>query len=60
MFCFEIKIKDVYNEGLNDIWKILILVIFFSVVGGFIGGFEKYKIKVVIDSNGIVMWFVVI
>ena len=28
-----------------------------SAAGGFTGGLEKYKTKVVIDSNGTVKWF---
>ena len=29
----------------------------FSAAGGFTGGLEKYKTKVVIDSNGTITWF---
>ncbi|XP_015748917.1 PREDICTED: neuronal acetylcholine receptor subunit beta-3-like [Acropora digitifera] len=34
-----------------------VVILYNNAAGGFTGGLEKYKTKVVIDSNGTITWF---
>ncbi|XP_068725040.1 neuronal acetylcholine receptor subunit alpha-7-like isoform X1 [Montipora capricornis] len=55
--------NPIHYEGISKInveptlvW-LPVIILYNNAAGGFTGGLEKYKTKVVIDSNGTVTWF---